>query len=78
MSFKHNPKAAEILRRRRKRILEESRLEVYEMSQAFENRKSLAKRQAEETGTKLLFPMIGMLAVIMVIVIAPALMSMQM
>ena len=49
-----------------------------EMWQAFENRKSLAKRQAEETGTKLLFPMIGMLAVIMVIVIAPALMSMQM
>ena len=49
-----------------------------EMWQAFENRKALAKKQGEEAGTKLLIPMIGMLAVVMVIVIAPALMSMQM
>ena len=49
-----------------------------EMWQAFENRKALARRQGEEAGTKLLLPMIGMLGVVMVIVIAPALMSMQM
>ena len=49
-----------------------------EMWQAFEGRKDLAKKQGEEAGTKLLLPMMGMLAVVMVIVIAPALMSMQM
>jgi tight adherence protein C len=49
-----------------------------EMWQAFENRKALARKQGEEAGTKLLMPMMGMLAVVMVIVIAPALMSMQM
>ena len=49
-----------------------------EMWQAFEERKALAKRQGEEAGTKLLLPMMGMLVVVMVIVIAPALMSMQM
>ena len=49
-----------------------------EMWQAFENRKALARKQGEEAGTKLLLPMIGMLGVVMVIVIAPALMSMQM
>lgn len=48
-----------------------------EMWQAFEERKALAKRQGEEAGTKLLFPMMGLLAVVMVIVIAPALLSMQ-
>lgn len=49
-----------------------------EMWQAFENRKALARKQGEEAGTKLLLPMIGMLGVVMIIVIAPALMSMQM
>lgn len=48
-----------------------------EMWQAFEERKALAKKQGEEAGTKMLFPMMGLLAVVMVIVIAPALMSMQ-
>lgn len=49
-----------------------------EMWQAFQERKSLARRQGEEAGTRLLLPMVGMLGVVMVIVIAPALMSMQM
>ncbi len=48
-----------------------------EMWQAFEERKDLARKQGEEAGTKLLLPMVGMLGVVMVIVIAPALMSMQ-
>lgn len=46
MSFKHNPKAAEILRRRRKRMLEQSGLEVYEMSRwAIRNRCEVSKLQ---------------------------------
>lgn len=48
-----------------------------EMWQAFEQRKDLARKQGEEAGTKLLLPMVGMLGVVMVIVIAPALMSMR-
>lgn len=48
-----------------------------EMWQAFEERKDLARKQGEEAGTKLLLPMVGMLGVVMVIVIAPAFMSMQ-
>lgn len=39
---------------------------------AFEDRKARAKRKGEETGTKLLVPMIMMLAVVLVIVIVPA------
>lgn len=48
-----------------------------ESIQAFENRKSTAKRLGEEAGTKLLLPMFGMLAVVMVIVIIPAFLSIQ-
>lgn len=48
-----------------------------EMWQAFERRKALAQKQGEEAGTKLLLPMMGMLGIVMVIVIAPAFMSMQ-
>lgn len=48
-----------------------------EAIQAFENRKSRAKRLGEEASTKLLGPMFGMLAVVLVIVIVPAFMSMQ-
>lgn len=42
---------------------------------AFEERKALAKRRGEEAGTKLLMPMFFMLAVVLVIVIVPAFMS---
>ena len=48
-----------------------------EASQAFENRKSTARRLGEEAGTKLLMPMIGMLAVVFLMVMVPAFMSMQ-
>lgn len=48
-----------------------------EAIQAFENRKSMARRMGEEAGTKLLIPMFGMLAVVMVMVIVPAFLSMQ-
>lgn len=48
-----------------------------EAIQAFENRKNRAKRMGEEAGTKLLMPMLGMLAVVFVIVMVPAFLSMQ-
>lgn len=42
---------------------------------AFEERKALAKKRGEEAGTKLLLPMFLMLAVVLVIVIVPAFLS---
>jgi len=48
-----------------------------EAIQSFENRKSTAKRLGEEAGTKLLMPMLGMLAVVFIIVMIPAFLSMQ-
>jgi len=48
-----------------------------EAVQAFENRKNKAKRLGEEAGTKLLMPMFGMLAVVFVMVMVPAFLSMQ-
>lgn len=48
-----------------------------ESVQAFENRKSRAKQLGEEASTKLLVPMFIMLAVVMVIVIVPAFLSIQ-
>lgn len=49
-----------------------------EAAQSFEERKARAKRLGEEAGTKLLVPMFFMLAVVLVIVIVPAFMSVQM
>lgn len=49
-----------------------------EARQAFEERKSAAKRRGEEAGTKLLAPMFLMLATVLVIVIIPAFLSIQM
>lgn len=49
-----------------------------EAAQSFEDRKARAKRLGEEAGTKLLAPMFLMLAVVLVIVIVPAFMSVQM
>ncbi|MDD6571743.1 MAG: type II secretion system F family protein [Thermoflexaceae bacterium] len=43
-----------------------------ESMQAFEQRKNLARKLGEEAGTKMLFPMIIMLAIVMVIVLIPA------
>lgn len=44
---------------------------------AFEERKNAAKKMGEEAGTKLLFPMILMLGIVLAILIVPALMSFQ-
>lgn len=48
-----------------------------EAIQSFENRKSTAKKLGEEAGTKLLAPMLGMLAVVFIMVMVPAFLSMQ-
>lgn len=48
-----------------------------ESIQAFENRKSLAKQRGEEAGTKLLMPMMGMLAVVLIMVMVPAFLTME-
>ena len=48
-----------------------------EAIQSFENRKSTARRLGEEAGTKLLMPMLGMLAVVLVMVMVPAFLTMQ-
>lgn len=46
-----------------------------EADKAFEDRKMLARKYGEEAGTKLLFPMILMLAVVMVMIMYPAFVS---
>lgn len=48
-----------------------------EADNAFEERKSLAKRLGEEAGTKLLIPMFLMLAVVLVMIVVPAFFSIQ-
>ena len=48
-----------------------------EAIQSFENRKSLAKKLGEEAGTKLMIPMMGLLAVVMIMVMVPAFLAMQ-
>lgn len=48
-----------------------------ESVQAFEERKARAKRIGEEAGTKLLMPMFLMLGEVLIIVIAPAFLSLQ-
>jgi len=62
------------LRKGSKGILDILRMEAI---QSFENRKSTAKRLGEEAGTKLLMPMLGMLAVVFIMVMVPAFLSMQ-
>lgn len=48
-----------------------------EAIQAFEERKSLAKRLGEEASTKLLVPMFLMLVIVLIIIIIPAFLSIQ-
>ncbi len=62
------------LRKGSKGISEILRMEAI---QSFENRKSTAKRMGEEAGTRLLMPMLGMLAVVFIMVMVPAFLSMQ-
>lgn len=65
---------AQNLRKGSRGISEILRMEAI---QSFENRKSTAKRLGEEAGTKLLLPMLGMLFVVLIMVIVPALLTMQ-
>ena len=48
-----------------------------EAIQAFENRKSRAKRKGEEAGAKLMMPMIGMLVVVFAMIMVPAFLTLQ-
>lgn len=48
-----------------------------EVSDAFEERKNLAKKSGEEAGTKMLFPMMMMFGIIIVIIMVPAFLSLQ-
>lgn len=54
-----------------------SHLLKLEAARALEEKKARAKRLGEEAGTKLLLPMFLMLAVVLVIVIVPAFLSLQ-
>ncbi len=51
---------------------------LQEAEAAFEERRSLAKKYGEEAGTKMLFPMMALLLVMMTILLVPALLSFQM
>lgn len=62
------------LRKGSKGISDTLRMEAI---QSFENRKSTAKRLGEEAGAKLLMPMMAMLAIVLIIVMVPAFLSMQ-
>ncbi len=44
-----------------------------EAKEAFDDRKELAKRLGEESATKLLVPMMGMLFIVLIIIMMPAL-----
>ena len=48
-----------------------------EMENAFSQRKDLAMRKGEEAATKLLLPMFFMLGVVMVMVAAPAFLTLR-
>ena len=48
-----------------------------EADAAFEDRKNMAKQLGEKAGTKILFPMFLMLAVVLLMIIVPAFLSMQ-
>ncbi len=49
-----------------------------ESEDAFEERKNMAKKYAEEAGTKLLLPMMLMLGIVIAIIMVPAVLSFQM
>lgn len=48
-----------------------------EMLQAWETQKRKTRQQGEKIGTKLLFPMMGMLAVVFIMILVPAFLSFQ-
>lgn len=47
----------------------------YEMKDAFEDRKAIARRKGEEAGTKLLLPMGMMLAIVLIVVVVPSMIT---
>lgn len=49
----------------------------HEMLQAWEEQKRKTKQQGEKAGTKLLIPMMGMLAVVFIMILVPAFLSFQ-
>ena len=51
------------------------RLLQKEAEDAFEERKSIARRLGEEAGTKLLVPMVLMLLVVLILIMVPAFLS---
>ena len=48
------------------------KLMVQEIQQVLEKRRELAKKKGEEASTKLLFPMILLLVLVMVMIVYPA------
>lgn len=50
---------------------------LHEMSDAFEERKNIARQLGEEAGTKLLLPIFLMLMIVMLIIILPAILSLR-
>ena len=48
-----------------------------QVDEAFEERKNVARKCGEEAGTKLLFPMMLMLGIVMVILLVPAMLAFQ-
>ena len=50
----------------------------HEVNESFEKRKNIAKIKGEEATTKLLFPMLLMLGVVMAIIMIPAVMKFNM
>ena len=55
----------------------EQGLTFQEAEEAFEERKSMARKLGEEAGTKMLFPMMMMFGIIIVIIMIPAFLSLQ-
>lgn len=69
--------ASVLMQNMRKGMVGIGRILNQEAENAFEQRKNTAHRIGEEAGTKLLFPMMLMLIVVMVILVVPACMAMN-
>ena len=77
LSLRPYNKLISLIEQNRKNGSKHLRLQLQvEMQEAFEMRKSTAKRLGEEAGTKLLLPLFMQLLIIMMIIIYPAMRSM--
>ena len=77
ISLRPYNKLISLIEQNRKNGSKHLRLQLQvEMQEAFEMRKSTAKKLGEEAGTKLLFPLFMQLLIIMMIIIYPAMRSM--